>query len=258
MARNAENVRGKGGRQYHIGLSRGEVAPVVLLCGDPARARRAAAMFDRVRLERANREYLTITGTWKGLPVSVMATGMGTDNTEIAVVELAQISRPTLIRIGSCGALQPQIPLGAMIVSSGAVRLETTTDWYVPGGFPAVPHLDVSLALLQAARDLRQKTYFGMTATAPGFYGAQARAVPGFRPRFPNLDADLAKVGVLNLEMEASALFVLSSLAGLRAGCVCAAFANRPKNRFIDGAAKSRAEDAVIRVGLRALELLSH
>ncbi|KAF0246393.1 MAG: uridine [Planctomycetota bacterium] len=254
--RSAEVVRTSAGRQYHIGCGRGDVAPFVLLCGDPARARRCASKFQRVRVERANREYLTITGSWKGIPVSVMATGMGPDNTEIAVVELAQICEPTLLRIGSCGALQKGIPIGSIVVSSGAVRLENTSTWFVPEGYPAVADPEAALALLQAASDLKLEHSFGLTATAPGFYGAQARDVPGFPPRVPTLDADLARIGVANLEMEASALFTLATLRGLRAGCACAVFANRPANRFIEEKDKHRAEDDVIAVGLRAIEVL--
>ncbi len=253
----AEIVRTAKGRQYHIGCAPGDVAPFVLLCGDPARARRCAASFQKVTVERANREYLTLTGTWKGIPVSVMATGMGPDNTEIAVVELAQIASPTLLRIGSCGALQKETPIGSIVVSSGAVRLENTSTWFVPEGYPALAHPEAALAMLQAASDLKLKHSFGLTATAPGFYGAQARAVPGFPPRVPTLDADLARIGVLNLEMEASALFTLATLRGLRAGCACAVFANRPANRFIDEKNKHRSEDDVIAVGLRAVEVLA-
>ncbi|MCE9584690.1 MAG: nucleoside phosphorylase [Planctomycetes bacterium] len=255
--KSAEIVRTKSGRQYHIGCSPGDIAPFVLLCGDPDRARRCSKLFQKIRVERANREYLTITGTWKGIPVSVMATGMGPDNTEIAVVELAQLAEPTLLRIGSCGALQKHIPIGSIVVSSGAVRLENTSTHFVPEGYPAAAHPEAALALLQAAADLGLKHTFGLTATAPGFYGAQARAVPGFPPRFPDLDADLARIGVSNMEMEASALLTLATLRGLRAGCACAVFANRPANRFIDEKNKHRAEDDVIAVGLRAVEVLS-
>ncbi|MCC6738994.1 MAG: nucleoside phosphorylase [Planctomycetia bacterium] len=255
--KSAEVVRTAAGRQYHIGCAPGDVAPFVLMCGDPARARRCAGKFEKVKVERANREYVTITGTWKGIPVSVMATGMGPDNTEIAVVELAQVASPTLLRIGSCGALQKATPIGSIVVSSGAVRLENTSTWFVPEGYPAVAHPEAALAMLQAASDLKLKHSFGLTATAPGFYGAQARAVPGFPPRVPTLDADLARIGVANFEMEASALFTLATLRGLRAGCACAVFANRPANRFIDAGAKENAEDDVIAVGLRAVEILA-
>jgi uridine phosphorylase len=210
-----------------------------------------------VRVERTHREYVTLTGVWNGLDVTVMATGMGPDNTEIAVVELAQIAAPTLIRIGSSGGLRRDLALGSLVVSSGAVRLENTSTHFVPEGYPALSHPAAALALLQAAEDLGCPARFGLTATAPGFYGAQAREVAGFPPRFPDLPATLGKLGVLNLEMEASALFTLSSLRGLRAGCVCAVYANRPRGTFIGERGMAAAEEAVIGTGLRACEILA-
>lgn len=256
-ARRSADQPATRGAQYHIGCRRGDIAPFVLLCGDPARARRTASRFSKIRVERANREYVTITGRRRGMDITVMATGMGPDNTEIALVEIAQIAAPTLLRIGSCGALQKEIPLGSLVVSGGAVRLENTSTYFVPEGYPAIAHPEASLALLQAAADLGVPARFGLTATAPGFYGAQARRIPGFPPRFPDLPADLGRIGVLNLEMEASALFTLASLRGLRAGCVCAVFANRPRGTFIAGRAKEAAEDAVIDAGLEACGVLA-
>ncbi|MCP4298819.1 MAG: nucleoside phosphorylase [Proteobacteria bacterium] len=97
-----------GERQYHIGTSPGEVADYILFCGDPDRAERTAAKFDRIELENRNREYVLITGLYKGERLTVCATGMGCDNTEIAMVELNQcVENPTFLRIGTCGALQP-------------------------------------------------------------------------------------------------------------------------------------------------------
>lgn len=244
-------------RQYHIGCGKGDIAPFVLLCGDPARARMCAERFETVAVQRANREYLTITGSWKGVPVTVMATGMGPDNTEIAVVEICQVASPTLLRIGSCGALRKDIPLGSIVVSSAAVRLENTTSFFVPEGYPAVAHPEATLALLQAAADLGLASTLGITATVPGFYGAQARDIPGFPPRFPTLDADLGRCGVANIEMEASALLTLASVRGLRAGCACVVFADRQANRFIEQKKKPRAEADVIAVGLHAVEILA-
>lgn len=245
------------GRQYHIGLKAGEVAPYVLLAGDPARARRTAERFDRVRVERVNREFVAFTGLYRGLPLTVLSTGIGPDNMEIAVIELAQIVKnPTLLRIGSCGALRRDIGLGEMVVSTGAVRLENTSTWFVPEGYPCVAHYELVLAQARACEDLGERYHLGLTASAPGFYGAQGRRVPGFEPRF-DVPAELAKVNVLNLEMEVSALLTLAGVAGLRAGAVCTVFANRPANRFIDADAKHRAEDRLIAVGLRTFEVLS-
>jgi len=254
----AERIPTSRGRQYHLGIGRGDVAPRILLCGDPKRADRTAGFFDKVRCERRNREYVTLTGTYRGLEMSVVGTGIGPDNIEIAVVELAQVvNEPTFIRIGSSGALQKEIRLGDLVVSTGAVRLENTSTFFVPEGFPAVAHYEVVVALLSACAELGIRSHAGLTATAPGFYGAQGRRVPRFEPRDPEIPLKLSRVGVLNLEMEVSALLTLASVGGFRAGAVCAVFAQRIQNRFIDPKAKDKAELACIRAGLGAFERLA-
>lgn len=254
----AEVVRTAAGRRYHIGLAPGDVAPVVLLAGDPARAERVAERFDRVEVERRNREFATFTGRYRGHRVSAMGTGIGPDNLEIVVVELAPlIPGGTLLRIGSCGALAGGIRLGDLVISTGAVRLENTTSYFVHEGYPAVAHHEAVLALAESCRSQRLPYHVGLTATAPGFYGAQGRRVPGFAPRFPGLPRELAAQGVLNMEMEVSSLLVLAALAGLRAGAVCAVFAQRRHNRFVTTAEKHRAEERVIAAGLGAVEALA-
>ncbi len=255
--RSAERVVTRAGRQYHIGLAPGEVAPRILLCGDPKRAERTAGLFDSVRCERRNREYVTLTGKYRGLDLTVMGTGIGPDNIEIAVIELAQVVRnPTFIRIGSCGALQKEVGLGDLVVSTGAVRLENTSTYFVPEGYPAVANYEVVVALLSACSSLEFRHHAGLTASAPGFYGAQSRNIPGFPPRYPDLPGSLARIGVMNLEMEISALLTLASVGGFRAGATCAVYAQRRQNRFISPAEKERAELRCIQTGLGAFERL--
>ncbi|MBI5368825.1 MAG: nucleoside phosphorylase [Planctomycetes bacterium] len=250
----AEIVTTRSGKQYHIGLGPRQVAPYIILVGDPARATRVSKLFDRVDVEASNREYRTYTGLYQGIPTTVMATGIGCDNTEIAVVELSQIvANPTFLRVGSCGALQKQIKLGHLVISSGALRLENTSLYFVQEGYPAAAHYEAVLALLGSARAQNLPHHLGITATAPGFYGAQARKVPGWPPRFPHLESELARMNVANFEMETSLLFTLASLRGFRAGAVCAVYANRHANKFIDSATKERAEGACIACGLGAV-----
>jgi len=255
--RSAEIVSTAEGRQYHIGCAPGDVAPNILLCGDPARAHRVAEYFSKKGKPILSREYVTITGVYKGMPMTVMATGMGPDNTEIAFVELAQIvAHPTFIRIGSSGALKKGIEIGDLVISQAAVRLENTSTQYVVEGYPAFAHHEVIAALLEACRRQKVRHHLGITATAPGFYGAQARKVPGFPPRDPDLPAKLEAMNVANFEMESSCLFTLAALTGARAGAVCAIFANRHKNAFIDAATKELAERRCIEAGLAAFEIL--
>lgn len=242
-----------GKRQYHIDLAAGDVEPTILLCGDPERAAKVAARFDRVRLRRSHREYVTFTGVHRGVPLTVMGTGIGPDNIEIAVVELAQIVKnPAFIRLGSCGALQKEIALGDLVVTSASVRLENTSLYFVPEGYPAASHYEVQLALAKACREMGHPYHVGLTATAPGFYGAQGRHCPPFHPRDPEVLPRLAKLKVLNFEMEASALLTLAAAAGFRAGAVCAVYAQRPRKLFATAAQRARAEGKVIEAGLRA------
>jgi uridine phosphorylase len=246
-----------GARQYHIALERGELAEYILLVGDPGRVAKVAARWDSVELERSNREITTATGTFRGMRISCMSTGMGTDNVEIVLAEVMEITdQPTLVRIGSSGALQPEIGLGDLIVSTGAVRLENTTDFYVHPGFPAVAHRDVVWALEAACHQGGHPYHVGLTATASGFYAPQGRQMRTLPVRYPELADELRRQRVANLEMESSALFVLAHLAGLRSGTVCAAYAQRTDGTFLEGAAKEAAEARCIDAGLAGIHLL--
>jgi uridine phosphorylase len=246
-----------GDRQYHIALERGELAEYVVLVGDPGRVGKVADRWDDVALRRSNREITTATGSYRGMPISAMSTGMGTDNVEIVLAEVMEITdRPTFIRVGSSGSLQPEIALGDLVISIGAVRLENTTDFYVHPGYPAIAHRDVVTALETACRRLGFTHHLGLTATASGFYAPQGRAMRTLPVRYPQLAEELRRQGVANLEMESSALFVLASLAGLRAGTVCAAYAQRIEGTFLEGAAKEAAEARCIDAGLSGIHLL--
>lgn len=256
--KSAEIVSTAEGMQYHIGLKPGDVAENIILCGDVERAEKVAKHFSKANKPICSREYVTITGVYKGLPITVMATGIGPDNTEIAFVELMQIVKnPTLIRVGSSGALKKGIELGDLVISTGAVRLENTSIAFVVEGYPAVAHHEVVISLLEAAKKVGSRYHAGLTATASGFYGAQGRKVPGFLPRDPQIPAKLDNMNVSNLEMEASCLFTLANLRGVRAGAVCAIYANRHKNEFIDSETKKIAEDLAIKTGLVAFEFLA-
>ena len=247
-----------GERQYHIGLGRGDLAEYILLPGDPDRTARIATRLDSVEFERRNREFATVTGSYRGQPVSVVSTGIGTDNVEIVVAEILAITeRPTFIRVGSCGSLQPEIGLGELVISSGAVRLEATTSFFVHDGYPAVADYEAVVALVEAADRLGHRAHVGVTATAPGFFGAQGRPIPQLPIRFPDLAEEMARQRVLNFEMEASALFVLAGLARCRAGVVCAVYAQRSTGDFVTGDEKERAEAACVETGLEGLLILA-
>ncbi|MFL5677110.1 MAG: nucleoside phosphorylase, partial [Chloroflexota bacterium] len=239
-----------GERQYHIGLGPGELAEYILLPGDPDRTSRIASRFESIELENRHREFASVTGRFRGQRVSVVSTGIGTDNVEIVVAEILAITeRPTFIRVGSCGALQPEMELGDLAISTGAVRLESTTSFFVHDGYPAVADYEAVAALIEAAERLGHRYHVGITATAPGFFGAQGRPIPQLPIRYPDLAEDMARQRVMNFEMEASALLVLASLARCRAGVVCAVYANRTTGEFVTDQ-KDAAEAACVETGL--------
>ena len=247
-----------GERQYHIELGPGELAEYILLPGDPDRTARIASRFDSIELEHRHREFVSATGSFRGQRVSVVSTGIGTDNVEIVVAEILAITeRPTFIRVGSCGALQPEIGLGELVITSGAVRLEATTSFFVHDGYPAVAHHEAVAALIEAAEKLGHPHHVGITATAPGFFGAQGRPIPHLPIRYPDLAEEMARQRVLNFEMEASALLVLATLGRCRAGVVCAVYAQRSTGAFIEGEQRDRADAASIDTGLEALHALA-
>ena len=247
-----------GERQYHIDLGPGELAEYLLLPGDPDRTAKIGRLLDDIELERRHREFASVTGTYRGQRVSIVSTGIGTDNVEIVVAEILAITkRPTFIRVGSSGALQPEIDLGDLLISTGAVRLETTTSWFVHDGYPAVADYEAVIALIEAADRLGHRYHVGITATAPGFFGAQGRPIPQLPIRYPDLAEDMARQRVMNFEMEASALLVLAGLARCRAGVVCAAYAQRTTGDFVTGEAKDAAESACVETGLESLRILA-
>lgn len=247
-----------GERQYHIGLGPGELAEYILLPGDPDRTAKIGQRLDDIEREHRNREFASVTGTYRGLRVSIVSTGIGTDNVEIVIAEILAITkRPTFIRVGSSGGLQPDMASGDLVISTGAVRLETTTNWFVHDGYPAVADYEAVVALIEAAERLGKRYHVGVTATAPGFYGAQGRPIPQLPIRYPDLAEEMARQRVMNFEMEASALFVLAGLARCRAGVVCTVFAQRTTGEFPVGDAKDAAEAACLETGLESLAILA-
>jgi len=245
-------------RQYHIDLGPGALAEYILLPGDQDRVAKVAQRFESVEFQHRHREFASATGIYKGRRTSVVSTGIGADNVEIVLAEILAITeKPTFMRIGSCGVLRDDIALGELVITSGAVRLEATTKYFVHDGYPAVADYAAVAALVEAAHRLGHTAHVGITATAPGFYAAQGRQLAQLPIRFPDLANEMARQRVVNFEMEASALLVLAGLAGCRAGVVCTVYAQRMKGTFVHGEQAQRAEASCIDTGLEALSLLA-
>jgi len=211
---------GVGVRQFHIGIAPGEVSTVALLPGDPFRVPLIAEFLTGVTEVAHNREHRTMTGMYKGKKITATSTGMGCPSTAIAVEELARVGVTSFIRVGSSAGLQPQVKPGDLLISEGSLRNDGTTAAYVLPGYPAVPDLRVTLELERTARALAAKSgtfavHSGLSVSDDAFYAET-----------PAWIAQLNTLGILNVEMEASALYVVARLRGLRAGMICSCSSN--------------------------------
>jgi uridine phosphorylase len=206
-------------KKYHIGLGPGDAGDYVLVPGDPFRTPLVAKFLDSAEEVAFSREYRTFTGTVDGVKVSTMSTGMGGPSVAIGVEELHELGVHTLLRVGTCGAAQPEIKMGDLVISLAAVRSEGTPNGYVPLEYPAVASLHVVEALIEAAEAAGARYHVGVTRSVDALY---SDLLPDTMPR-PHLRDELemwAKAGILSNDMEASTLFVVSRLRGMRAGCV--------------------------------------
>ncbi len=208
-----------GQKQYHIALSVGDIGEYVLLPGDPARSDIVAKYLDDAQLMANNREHRTFTGTYKGVKISVTSTGMGCPSTAIAAEELINIGAKALIRIGSSAALDPNIKIGDLMISIAAMKNEGTSKFYVPESFPAVPDFELTHCLVNTAKEMTAETgeavYTGFSSTDDAFYGET-----------PEFIESLRKLKIMNIEMEASAIYTIGHLRGVRTACICGTSGN--------------------------------
>lgn len=208
--------------QYHTRLKPGDVGEYVLLPGDPARSDRVAKYLEGANLVANNREHRTFTGFYKGIKVSVTSTGMGCPSTAIAAEELINIGAKCLIRIGSTGALQPGMKIGDLVVSTGSMKNEGTSKFYVPETFPAVPDFNLTRALIDACAASGYPYRYGINASDDAFYGET-----------PEWIEKLEKLGCLNVEMESSALFTVCHVRHVRGAMISAVSGNLVENDVI-------------------------
>jgi uridine phosphorylase len=208
--------------QYHLKIRKGDVAPYVLLPGDPGRGKTVAQYWDKAELVASNREYATYTGVYKGTPISCTSTGIGCSSTSIAMEELARCGATTFLRIGTCGTFQDYVKNGDLAVFDSAVRLDGASHLYAPPEFPAVASHDVVSACMKAVEGLGLTAHLGTTRSADTFYARHAKPGSSFNNYWQSSWAhhfdDLKRMNVIAAEMEASVIFVLSRVWGLRAG----------------------------------------
>ena len=232
------------------------MAEYLLVPGNPERVSKIASFWDIAKEVAVHREFRAFTGKYRGVELSALSSGIGPACMSIVVNEASRIGVKTFIRVGSCGAIQKDVECGDLVISTAAVRLDFTSNYYVMPEYPAVADYEVVLALIEACESLGITNYHvGLTATTADFYAGQARpSTGGAVVQNENLVSTLQKVNVINFEMEAATLFTLAGVYGLKAGAVCAVYANRIKDEFEPGAG----EENCIKVANEAVEILAH
>ncbi len=203
-------------RQHHIQLLPGEVGETVLLPGDVGRARLIAERFDTAELVAHNRQYITYTGTYRGVRVSVTSTGIGCPALSIAMEELIKVGARNLIRVGTCGILQKHIPVSSIIIATAAVRGDGTSREYFPLEYPAVADLFTLEALIAAAEKRGLQPFVGVIRAHDAFYMESVLARGDYLAR----DRPWIDAGVLAVENESSTLLTLATVRKCRAGTI--------------------------------------
>ena len=276
-----ELVLNTDGSVYHLNLMPGDLAPNIILAGDPGRVEIISSFFDTIELKKQKREFITHTGTYKGIMISAISSGIGTDNIDIVINELDALAnidlaarkarkehtRLNIIRIGTSGSLQKDIPVDTFLLSEMAIGFDGLLNFYSGAdevfdhGFEeafkehvgwnnrlAAPYVvRASERLFQKfTRDAanREKFIPGVTISAPGFYGPQGRELR-LKPADPGLNDKIERFRygrhkITNYEMECSAIYGLSGLLGHDALTVCAIIGNRATKTY-----SARHEEAI-------------
>lgn len=232
--------------EFHIRCDPKDISRYCFTPGDPARAKKIAGYFDDARFITDSRGYLVYSGHYQGIFMTVCATNMGGPSVAIALEELAHMGADTFIRVGSCGAVQPNLGPGDVIISTGAVRLGGTSNAYLPLTYPAVPTFQVVRALVDAAAELNVPVHLGIGASVDAFYAPQERR------------EEMTRAGVLSIEMESDTLFIVGQYRGWRTGAIFAVDGTLREIKPAWGEeAFRRGEKQAIEVALRAMRQIA-
>ena len=264
----SELIINEDGSIFHLHVKPEQLADKVILVGDPKRVKIVTAHFDSIECEVCNREFYTVTGIYKGKRITVLSTGIGCDNIDIVMNELDALAnidlkertvKPehrtlSIVRIGTCGGLQPEVPIGTFVASVKSIGFDGLLNYYAgrnevcdlelekafvrhmnwcpQKGAPYVANPDASLIEQIAGKEMRR----GITIACGGFYGPQGRLIrlkiqdPDQNRKaieFRYTTPEGKELKIYNFEMESSALAGLSSLLGHRAMTCCLVIANR-------------------------------
>ena len=219
-------------RQYHIQVAQGEVGRYVIMPGDPKRCVKIAQYFDDPVLIADKREYITYTGTLDGVKVSVTSTGIGGPSASIAMEELCRCGADTFVRIGTCGGMQTEVKSGDVVIATGAIRMEGTSKEYAPIEYPAVADLEVTNALVSAAKTKGFPYHAGVVECKDAFYGQhEPEKMPVGYELLSKWEA-WKMMGCLASEMESAALFIAAGKLRVRAGSCFLVVANQEREKL--------------------------
>ena len=243
-------------RQPHIMCAPGDVATYALLPGHVQRPKIIAESMQKARKVAENREFVTYTGTYSGVPVTATSTGIGGPSASIAFEELANLGAKTFIRVGTTGSLQKDVEIGDIVIATAAIRSEGTSRCYVPTEYPAVADFTLTTALHRAAEDAKARYHVGVICSYDAYYAETDDKVRGWN-----------EAGALSIDCETAPIFVAASLRRLRAGSIMVVDGNlvkgTKKREFAAGKQVGELDPRVrtavrkeIKIALEAIRLL--
>ena len=249
---------------YHLGFGLDQLGndppTLAVLSGDPGRARWIADDFlKNSQTLSENRGLHSYVGELaNGRRIISATSGMGAPSASIVINELVQLGIKTIIRIGTCGSIQDHIESGSVVISTSALVRQGAARDIAPEGYPAVADPFLTVALVEAARELGIDHHYGITASADTFYEGQERTGSSANPhlirRHVGMTEEFRNLNVLNFEMECGTVFTMGQVYGFTAGCVCGVVAARTEDEHPDMEAKKRAVNGAIRTALKAAE----
>ncbi len=252
--RGADRPVSKDLKPYHITIKPGVIPRYVLLPGSPERVLKISEKWDAREALAEKREFLTYAGTYKGVKLASTSLGIGSASASIALEELISIGADTFVRVGSTGSIQEDMEIGDLVINTASVRYDGTTINYMPAEYPAFADYEVTLALVEAAESFGCKFHLGVSCCTSSFYAGQSRT--GHRgyvqPWITERIETMRRAGILNFEEEAAAVFVISSIYGLRSGAISFVIADRVRDKFA-----YEGEDDAIRVANEAIKVLA-
>ncbi|EMG9577109.1 TPA: uridine phosphorylase [Providencia stuartii] len=246
---------------FHLGLKKSDLqgATVAIVPGDPNRVEKIARLMDNPVHLASLREFTSWRGELDGKAVIICSTGIGGPSTSIAVEELAQLGIRTFLRIGTTGAIQENINVGDVLVTTAAVRLDGASQHFAPLEYPAVANFTCTNALYDAAKEAGATVHVGVTASSDTFYPGQERydTYTGRVMRhFRGSMKEWQDMGVMNYEMESATLLTMCSSQGLRAGMVAGVIVNRTQQEIPDKALLKKTESNVLSIVVEAARRL--